>query len=258
MWSRKPDAGLARALAGAVERQRQADVGLAGLALDRRRVRLMAPRFSRMRASIDSAWTLEALGARDRRARGRQLAAAAAPIAHLGHAPAEVARREHRGEARGAAGRQARGSSPRRSRRTPSRSPRRRTGSRRERTARRQRLGVRRRSAAGARARTRSASSSAASSVGGLDERERRVADVGRSTTSRAIVRERVEQRRRRRRPRRRGCPRRARPARACPARPARPRARPRRRRARPAGRSDRRSRRCRRRAESWRLASCT
>ena len=56
MWSRKPDARVARARAGAVERQRQPHVGLGGLALDRGRAAHRAG-FSRTRASIDSACT---------------------------------------------------------------------------------------------------------------------------------------------------------------------------------------------------------
>ena len=100
MWSRKPDAGGAGARAGAVEAQRERDARLLGLARDVGRSRSRSgilPYLHRRRVA------LEALGPRDRRAGARQSVRGGADP-DLAHAPAEVARAQPRGEARGPAG----------------------------------------------------------------------------------------------------------------------------------------------------------
>ena len=76
-------AGRARAPAGAVEAERQLDVGLARAALDRGGA-AHGSGFSPMRASIERAST-EALGARDRRPRGGQFAHTGRVDPHFGH-----------------------------------------------------------------------------------------------------------------------------------------------------------------------------
>ena len=175
-----------------------------------------------MRASIESACTSKP-SARAIGAPAAASLAAAGADPHLGHAAAEVARREARGEARGARRSAGCGWSRRRSRRRPSRSRRRRTGSRRlRRAARAPRR--RPRSARGARGRRRWRARCASRGAGDLDEREGGVADR-RALDDQLLerARERVAEPRRRARPRRRGCPRRARPGRACRARRARP-----------------------------------
>ena len=200
---------------------------------------------------------LEALGAGDRGAGGGEPRGARAD-AHLGHAPAEVARRERRGEARGAAGRQhvvgardvvAEGGGARGARRTRSRPSAR----------------------CGASASTSAPISCRCSGAKALASCERRARGCGlrrsrrpprrRSGARRRALRARPRAARTAavgRRRRRRGCPRRARPGRACRARPAERVRAGARRRARRAGRWARRSRRCPTSVESWCLASCT
>ena len=181
MWSRKPTPVLARARAGAVERQRQAHVGLArACARSLRSCDRLISRLDcrRMRASIDSRVHLEALRARDRRARARRASPAAVGVdPHLGHAcggsgAARASRRSAR--RRPSAGR---GWSRRRSRRTRSRC-RRPTNTQPARAAP---CGASASASAPISCRCSGAnafaSASAVARVGDLDERERRVAD---------------------------------------------------------------------------------
>ena len=129
MWSRKPTPVVALPGAGAVERERDADLGLAGLTVDLGGSRLIARAIladARLhRAGVE----LEALGAGDRRRRPRERGAVGDP--HLGEAAAEVRRCQRRGEPRRRRWSAGCGWSRRCSRRTRCRRRRRRTGSRR-------------------------------------------------------------------------------------------------------------------------------
>ena len=171
----------------------------------------------RTRASIDSACTSKPSA----RAIGAPAAAsfsAAVADPHLGHPAPEVARREHRGEARRAAGRQhvvgagdvvaergrARGADEQAA------------GAAHQ---RRERLDLRA-DQLQVLGRERVRELERLARVGDLDERERGVADRRALDDERVELRgERVADARAAARPRRRGCPRRARPGRACRAR---------------------------------------
>ena len=222
MWSRKPTP-VSRVPApvpsSASVRRTSVSPVLRSIARRRGSWRLHSPA---TRASIDSACTSKpsarAIGAP---ARG-ELARRPSPIAHLGHRAAEVARRERRGEARGAARRQdVVGAGDVVAERGRARGADEQAAGRRARAARAPRR--RRRSAAGARARTRWRARSPRAASATSHEREGRVADGRALDDQRARASPRARRRRsaRRRDGRRRGCPRRARPGRACRAPPA-------------------------------------
>ena len=100
----EPDAGVALAAALAVELEGHVNLGLAGLAVDLGGTRHREP-LSRMRASIDWAWSSNP-SARAIGAAARASSAASSPIRTSAIAPAEVSRRQRRGEPRRPVGRQ--------------------------------------------------------------------------------------------------------------------------------------------------------